>query len=127
VCPVCKSGINKDKLIPIFTKEGNQDPRADKKAEEEKESIPNRPGGQRSEPERNENYSYFGAAASHFQSSTLFGNQNGGFVMGLGLFPALFTLNFTWDDIFGQNRAGPNGNAGGPNAGNPEEAQESNL
>lgn len=45
--------------------------------------------------------------------------------MGLGLFPALFTLNFTWDDIFGPNRAG--GNAAGPNAGNPEEAQESNL
>jgi len=27
--------------------------------------------------------------------------------MGLGLFPALFSLNFTWDDIFGPNRAGP--------------------
>jgi hypothetical protein len=22
-------------------------------------------------------------------------------MMGIGLFPALFTLNFTWDDIFG--------------------------
>ena len=49
--------------------------------------------------------------------------------MGLGLFPALFTLNFTWDDIFGQNRQGPNGNqaANGPNASNTEDTQETNL
>jgi hypothetical protein len=57
----------------------------------------------------------------------MFGNQNGGFVMGLGLFPALFTLNFTWDDIFGPNRAGPSGAAGGPNSGNSEDTTESNL
>ena len=57
----------------------------------------------------------------------MFGNQNGGFVMGLGLFPALFTLNFTWDDIFGPNRAPPGGLQGGPNSGNPEDANESNL
>lgn len=57
----------------------------------------------------------------------MFGNQNGGFVMGLGLFPALFTLNFTWDDIFGPNRAGPQGAAGGPNSGNPEDTTEQNL
>ena len=43
--------------------------------------------------------------------------------MGLGLFPALFTLNFTWDDIFGSNRTG----AQGPNAANNEGAQEQNL
>jgi len=48
--------------------------------------------------------------------------------MGLGLFPALFTLNFTWDDIFGPNRAAPGGNAaGGPNSGNTEDTTESNL
>jgi hypothetical protein len=47
--------------------------------------------------------------------------------MGLGLFPALFTLNFTWDDIFGPNRAPPGGVQGGPNSGNPEDANESNL
>jgi hypothetical protein len=57
----------------------------------------------------------------------MFGNSNGGFVMGLGLFPALFTLNFTWDDIFGPNRVGPGGVAGGPNSGNPEDTTESNL
>ena len=71
----------------------------------------------------NNNYSYFGG------NNNLFGNQNGGFVMGLGLFPALFTLNFTWDDIFGQNRRGPNNNqaAGGPNSANNEDATESTL
>ena len=48
--------------------------------------------------------------------------------MGLGLFPALFTLNFTWDDIFGPNRNGPGGiPGGGPNQGNPEETQEATL
>ena len=43
--------------------------------------------------------------------------------MGLGLFPALFTLNFTWDDIFGANRPG----SGGANSNNSEETSESNL
>ena len=27
MCPVCKSGITQDKLIPIFTKENTADPR----------------------------------------------------------------------------------------------------
>ena len=55
----------------------------------------------------------------------MFGNQLGGFVMGIGLFPAIFTLNFTWDDIFGPSRAGVG--AGGANSGNPEEALEQTL
>lgn len=41
--------------------------------------------------------------------------------MGLGIFPALFTLNFTWDDIFGQNNLN-RGN--GANAANNEENRE---
>ena len=32
VCPVCKSGISKESVIPIYTKENNDDPRK-KKAE----------------------------------------------------------------------------------------------
>ena len=47
--------------------------------------------------------------------------------MGLGLFPALFTLNFTWDDIFGPNRAGPENQQDGTNAANPEDQQEASL
>ena len=45
--------------------------------------------------------------------------------MGIGLFPALFTLNFTWDDIFGagpgqRNMFGQNDG----NGGNTEETRE---
>ena len=105
VCPVCKSGIKKDKLIPIFTKEQTDDPR--KKADKK---IPDRPGAQRSEPVRNPDFQSGGA-------QNIFGVNSGGFVMGLGLFPALFTLNFTWDDIFSPNR----GQANGPNASNTED------
>ena len=43
--------------------------------------------------------------------------------MGLGIFPALFTLNFTWDDIFGQS----NMRQGGANASNNEETREQQL
>ena len=48
VCPVCKSGISKEKLTPIFTKDNSEDPR--KKSEEnvgaaEPGDIPNRPSG----------------------------------------------------------------------------------
>ena len=38
--------------------------------------------------------------------------------MGIGLFPALFTLNFSWDDIFGS------GSNTGANAANTEETRE---
>uniref|UniRef100_A0A7S3MR72 RING-type E3 ubiquitin transferase n=1 Tax=Strombidium inclinatum TaxID=197538 RepID=A0A7S3MR72_9SPIT len=121
VCPVCKSGVAVDKLIPIFTKENSEDPRRKGQAQPD-EQIPNRPGARRSEPQPNQNYN-----SGIGGGNPLFGNSNGGFVMGLGLFPALFTLNFTWDDIFGSNRAGPGGISGGPNSGNPEDATESNL
>lgn len=97
VCPVCKSGINKETIIPIFTKENNQDPR-----KKQGENIPNRPGARRSEPHPNQNYNQSGFSWMGSQNP---GVQSQGFVMGLGLFPALFTLNFSWDDIFGPNRA----------------------
>ncbi len=35
--------------------------------------------------------------------------------MGLGLFPPLFTLNFTWDDIYGPSRAQGQNGANGEN------------
>ena len=44
--------------------------------------------------------------------------------MGLGLFPPIFTLNFTWDDIYGQVRPAPGGQSGGPNASNNEDVLE---
>jgi hypothetical protein len=44
--------------------------------------------------------------------------------MGFGLFPGLFSLNFTWDDITG-NR--PRDGMAGPNAANTEETREQQL
>jgi hypothetical protein len=64
-------------------------------------------------PVPNENFSNGG--------NPFFGNRQNGFVMGLGLFPALFTLNFTWDDIFGSNNVG---GGGGANSSNNEETRE---
>jgi E3 ubiquitin-protein ligase RNF5 len=45
VCPVCKSGVSEDSLVPIYTKGQNEDPR--KKVEE---NMPKRPNGQRMGP-----------------------------------------------------------------------------
>ena len=33
----------------------------------------------------------------------IFSGNGSGFVMGFGIFPTLFSLNFTWDDIAGSN------------------------
>ncbi|CDW83337.1 ring finger protein 5 [Stylonychia lemnae] len=112
LCPVCKSGISKETLIPIYTKGSQEDPRT--KAGQE---VPKRPAGQRQGPVPNQNFN---------QGGGLFGNNHSGsgFVMGLGIFPALFTLNFNWDDIFGQNNLG-RGN--GANAANNEETREQQL
>ena len=70
--------------------------------------MPKRPAGQRQGPVPNQNFSQNGA-----------NRLNGGFMMGIGLFPALFSLNFTWDDIFG---SGP-----GANGANNEESREQQL
>eukprot|EP00347_Sterkiella_histriomuscorum_P002454 403368086 len=117
LCPVCKSGISKETLIPIYTKGNTEDPR--KKSSQE---IPKRPAGQRQGPVPNQNFN---------QGGGLFGNNNSGsgFVMGLGIFPALFTLNFTWEDIFGPNGANNRNGAagGGANAANNEESREQQL
>ncbi|KAM3825917.1 E3 ubiquitin-protein ligase RNF185 isoform 1-T3 [Vipera latastei] len=49
VCPVCKAGISRDKVIPLYGRgsTGQQDPR---------EKTPPRPQGQRPEPENRGNY-----------------------------------------------------------------------
>lgn len=114
VCPVCKSGITQEKLTPIFTKDNTEDPRTKKSeepaaqpAENNAGDIPNRPSGQRSEPEPNANFRRESPFSSTFGS--LFGggsNQNGGISLGLGFFPFL-SLNFSWDDIRGFNINGP--------------------
>nr|XP_037288198.1 E3 ubiquitin-protein ligase RNF185-like isoform X3 [Rhipicephalus microplus]XP_037288205.1 E3 ubiquitin-protein ligase RNF185-like isoform X3 [Rhipicephalus microplus] len=81
VCPVCKAGISRDKVIPLYGRGGSkQDPR---------EKLPPRPPGQRSEPE------------SHPGPFTSFGFGDTGFHMsfGIGAFPfGLFASTFNFGD-----------------------------
>ncbi|KAI0226698.1 RING-type domain-containing protein [Lamellibrachia satsuma] len=78
LCPVCKAGISKDKVIPLYGRgsTNQQDPR---------EKIPPRPQGQRTEPETNTNFPGFGFADGGFQMS-----------FGIGAFPfGFFASSFT--------------------------------
>ena len=59
VCPSCRSGITQDSLTPIFTRDNAEDPRIQNNQgqnQEDNEQIPNRPGGQRSDPQPNRNF-----------------------------------------------------------------------
>merc|ERR1719369_882428 len=80
ICPVCKAGISKDKVIPLYGR-GNSD------AKDPREKVPPRPAGQRSEPTTSNPFSGFG-----------FGGGNpAGFHMsfGIGAFPfGFFATNF---------------------------------
>jgi len=92
ICPVCKAGIGRDKVIPLYGRDGDQkDPR--------EKPIPPRPRGQRPEPESS------GVGPGQF--GNLFGNP-GGFQMsfGIGAFPfGFFATNFNWGDQ--QGGSGP--------------------
>ncbi|CAC5361818.1 E3 ubiquitin-protein ligase RNF185-like [Mytilus californianus] len=82
LCPVCKAGIDKDKVIPIYGRGSTDktDPR---------EKLPPRPPGQRPEPENN------GGAFPGF------GLGDGGFQMsfGIGAFPfGIFASAFNFND-----------------------------
>jgi len=71
VCPVCKSAISKEKVIPIYSRGGeNKDPR---------EKVPPRPQGQRSEPSTTPMFN-FGDG----------GNGGLQFSFGIGAFPFTF-------------------------------------
>lgn len=48
-CPVCKAGVDRDKVIPIYGRGGNEDPRTKTKDLTELE-VPSRPIGQRPAP-----------------------------------------------------------------------------
>lgn len=76
-CPVCKSSISKEKVIPLYGRGGSK--------EDPRKTVPPRPAGKRTEPEQPQG----------FQSFT----GDGGFHMsfGIGAFPFGFftsTLNF---------------------------------
>ncbi|EDO37344.1 predicted protein [Nematostella vectensis] len=72
MCPVCKAGISKEKVIPLFGRgsSSNQDPR---------EKMPPRPQAQRTEPENNGTFAGFGGFGDGFQLS-----------FGIGAFPFAF-------------------------------------
>lgn len=81
MCPVCKAGISKDKVIPLYGR-GNvnqQDPR---------DQVPPRPQGQRSEPDNGNAFNGFGFGDAGFQMS-----------FGIGAFPfGLFASVFNVSD-----------------------------
>lgn len=69
-CPVCKAGIGKEKMVPIYGRgQESNDPR--------KKDLPPRPSGQRPEPDRR------GTGAF----GNPFGNGNFQFSFGIGGFP----------------------------------------
>ncbi|XP_055601601.1 E3 ubiquitin-protein ligase RNF185-like [Uranotaenia lowii] len=76
-CPVCKSSISKEKVIPLYGRGGSK--------EDPRKTVPPRPAGQRTEPEQPQGFQGF--------------TGDGGFSMsfGIGAFPFGFftsTLNF---------------------------------
>ncbi|XP_078501979.1 E3 ubiquitin-protein ligase RNF5 isoform X2 [Lissotriton helveticus] len=94
-CPVCKAGISRDKVIPLYGRgsTSQQDPRL---------KTPPRPQGQRPEPESRGGFQSFGDTGFHMS-------------FGIGAFPfGLFTTVFNTNDYF--HRAdldgAPHGNNG---------------
>lgn len=87
-CPVCRSAINQEKLIPVYGRGGsNKDPRA---------NVPPRPNGQREEPNGRPQQLY---GQNPFLPFPMAQQNIGGFQFqmgfgGFGLFPALFGMHF---------------------------------
>ncbi|KAK7597870.1 hypothetical protein V9T40_010095 [Parthenolecanium corni] len=80
LCPVCKSGISKDKVIPLYG-------RGSTNQEDPRNKVPPRPPGQRAEAETGSSFGGFGFGDGSFQVS-----------IGIGAFPFnLFVsaFNFT--------------------------------
>jgi E3 ubiquitin-protein ligase RNF5 len=94
-CPVCKAGIQKDKIIPIYGR-GRDTPSADiNKAPNTptEENIPNRPRGHRPDAPANPNYNpfaghpFFGGGNTHAPFLTFGGMHNIQFSDIRSLFP----------------------------------------
>mmetsp|Transcript_39608 Transcript_39608/g.79396 ORF Transcript_39608/g.79396 Transcript_39608/m.79396 type:complete len:272 (-) Transcript_39608:169-984(-) len=103
-CPVCKAGIempggdpSKAKVVPLYVSEKDTDPR---QTIPEDPSIPQRPPGERPEPQRSAPFGQQGWQGGFgpggFGISHQFGNIN--VTAGFGLFPSLFGMAFspTW-------------------------------
>ncbi|XP_041082233.1 E3 ubiquitin-protein ligase RNF5-like isoform X1 [Polyodon spathula] len=101
-CPVCKAGISRDKVIPLYGRgsTSQEDPRL---------KTPPRPQGQRTEPESRGPFQGFGDAGFHMS-------------FGIGAFPfGIFTTVF--NSNVPNHRADHNG--GNPGNGNPNSWQDS--
>lgn len=84
-CPVCKAGVTRDNVIPLFIRGSTQDPRNINPAgEDDDDVVPNRPAGHRPDP-----------VAAQLQQNAR-NMQYGGlsFSIGFGYFPSLFGLQF---------------------------------
>jgi E3 ubiquitin-protein ligase RNF5 len=100
VCPVCKAGISKDKVVPLYG-------RGSTKQQDPREKLPPRPAGQRSEPENVGGFPGFGFGDGGFQMS-----------FGIGSFPfGFFASTFNFND----------GRPPAPGAGTPQHTEEQFL
>jgi len=111
ICPVCKAGISKEKVIPLYGR-GN----TDQKDPREK-AIPPRPRGQRSEPENT------GGANNFFNFG---GGGNNGIQMsfGIGAFPfGFFATNMNLGNGANGGAIPRPGNNPGPGTAQFEEEQ----
>ncbi|CAH1800355.1 unnamed protein product [Owenia fusiformis] len=80
-CPVCKAGISRDKVIPLYGRNNTS-------REDPRDKAPPRPQGQRSEPENNGAFPGFNFGDGGFQMS-----------FGIGAFPfGFFASNFNMGD-----------------------------
>jgi E3 ubiquitin-protein ligase RNF5 len=92
-CPVCKAGVTRENVIPLFIRGSIKDPRYSNASpmggtgENDDESVPNRPAGHRPDPV---------AAQFHVNTQNARNMQYGGlsFSIGFGYFPSLFGLQF---------------------------------
>jgi E3 ubiquitin-protein ligase RNF5 len=96
-CPVCKAGVERDKVIPIYGRGGSTvDPRAKSKGEEDsmKEIVPHRPHGQRPAPVmlRSNNNGNNGNNGSGGMMTINGNNAQMNGQQGLGIIPTLFGL-----------------------------------
>lgn len=76
-CPVCKAGVDRDKVIPIYGRGGNEDPRGKLKDANEIQ-VPSRPAGQR--------------PAAVVRNPLLQPNINVNGQQGIGIIPTLFGI-----------------------------------
>ena len=91
-CPVCKAGVTKENVIPVFVRGDDTDPRT--------RDIPTRPSSQRPAPQPARNGPEFPGMVQG-----QFGNLN--FTAGVGFFPSLLGLQF---QAFAQTGQGPTEN-----------------